>query len=54
MAEVIKRDYAQAGPQVGSPFPAVTLPDQSGQPVDLHEARRGRQALVVFHRSAKW
>ena len=42
------------GPAVGTPFPDVTLPDQSGAPVRLHEARGGRRALVVFHRSARW
>jgi hypothetical protein len=30
------------------------LPDQHGQSVDLHQARNGRRALVVFHRSAAW
>jgi peroxiredoxin len=49
-----EHDYTQAGPQVGQVFPNVRLPDQSGRPVDLHEARAGRRALVVFHRSAKW
>jgi peroxiredoxin len=48
------RDYTQAGPQLGTRFPDLVLPDQSGRPVDLHEARAGRRALVVFHRSAKW
>lgn len=47
-------DFAQIGPAVGAPFPDVRLPDQSGQVVDLHAARQGRAALVVFHRSAKW
>jgi hypothetical protein len=30
------------------------LPDQHGQRVDLHQARKGRRALVVLHRSAAW
>ena len=47
-------DFSSIGPVVGEPFPAVQLPDQHGQIVDLHEARAGRQALVVFHRSASW
>lgn len=41
-------------PKVGERFPDVTLPDQSGRPVDLHEARGARKALVVFYRSARW
>ena len=48
------RDYTRAGPQLGMPFPDVVLPDQSGRPVDLHRARAGRPALIVFHRSARW
>ena len=48
------RDYTQAGPQVGERFPDVVLPDQSGTAVNLHEARRGKRAIIVFHRSARW
>ncbi|MHB8575098.1 MAG: hypothetical protein ACYDCQ_07170 [Dehalococcoidia bacterium] len=47
-------DFAQIGPVVGSRFPNVVLPNQHGQPIDLHAARAGRRALVVFHRSAAW
>ena len=47
-------DYSQRGPAVGERFPDVSLPDQTGALVDLHPARRGRQALVVFYRSARW
>lgn len=47
-------DYSQKGPAVGERFPDLRLPDQTGAPVDLHAARRGRQALVVFYRSARW
>ena len=47
-------DYGQKGPAVGARFPDVRLPDQTGTLVDLRAARRGRQALVVFHRSARW
>jgi hypothetical protein len=32
----------------------VVLPDQHGQRVDLHQARAGWRALIVFHRSAGW
>ena len=48
------RDFSTIGPREGTPFPDVALPDQSGATVDLHTARRGRRALVVFHRSADW
>lgn len=47
-------DFATIGPRVGEKFPDLVLPDQSGRPVDLHQARAGRPALVVFYRSAKW
>ena len=47
-------DFASLGPAVGSVFPDVLLPDQTGKPLSLHEYRRGRPALVVFHRSADW
>ena len=49
-----ERDYTRAGPLLGTVFPDVLLPDQSGAMVDLHCARAGRLALVVFHRSARW
>ena len=54
MTETGARDYSQIGPQVGEAFPNVVLPDQSGQPIDLHLVRRGRRAIVVFYRSASW
>ena len=47
-------DFTEIGPRVGEPFPDVVLPDQSGQQVDLHAARAGRRALVLFYRSARW
>lgn len=47
-------DFAAIGPRTGERFPDVRLPDQSGRDVDLHAARAGRRAVVVFHRSAKW
>lgn len=47
-------DFASVGPQPGDPFPDVVLPDQTGTAVDLHAARAGRRALVLFHRSADW
>ena len=45
---------SENGPAVGARFPDITLPDQSGTPVRLQQARRGRKALVVFYRSARW
>lgn len=37
------------GPKIGEKLPAITLPDQNGQPVTV----TGR-AAVVFYRSAVW
>jgi peroxiredoxin len=48
------RDYRDAGPRVGEPFPDIRLPDQHGSVVDLHAARGSRRAIVVFYRSARW
>jgi len=48
------RDFRAIGPNEGERFPDVRLPDQAGVPVDLHGARAGRRAVVVFHRSAEW
>jgi len=47
-------DFSAIGPQVGERFPDVVLPDQHGNPVDLHDARGQRRALIIFHRSARW
>ena len=47
-------DFTNIGPAVGTRFPDVVLPDQHGHMLDLHTARAGRRALVVFHRSAEW
>jgi len=48
------RNFSSIGPREGTRFPDVVLPDQHGTVVDLHAARRGRRALVVFYRSADW
>jgi DsbC/DsbD-like thiol-disulfide interchange protein len=40
-------------PWTGASFPDVVLPDQTGAVVDLHAARGGKRALVLFHRSAE-
>ena len=42
------------GPEVGERLPDFTLPNQHGEPVDIHEDRAGRKAVVVFYRSAVW
>ena len=42
------------GPPRGERLPDVTLPDQDGRLVDVHAARQGRPALVLFIRSADW
>jgi peroxiredoxin len=47
-------DFDAVGPKVGAPFPDVVLPDQHGRAIDLHAARAGRRALIVFYRSADW
>ena len=48
------RDFSKIGPNEGQRFPDVLLLDQTGAPVDLHAARAGRKAIVVFYRSAEW
>ena len=48
------RDFQRIGPIEGERFPDVCLPDQTGALTDLHQARGGRPALVVFYRSAEW
>jgi peroxiredoxin len=47
-------DFTRIGPRVGSRFPDIRLPDQTGTIIDLHSARGSRSALVVFYRSARW
>ncbi|CAN5505702.1 hypothetical protein BH23CHL2_BH23CHL2_24650 [soil metagenome] len=47
-------DFSKIGPKLGERFPDITLPDQSGNPINLHEHRDGRKGLIVFHRSASW
>lgn len=49
-----KVDFTSIGPNVGDRFPDIRLPDQRGDNVDIHAARAGRPALVVFYRSARW
>ncbi len=47
-------DFANLGPGLGERFPDVTLKDQTRHLVDLHGDRAGREAVVLFHRSARW
>jgi len=47
-------DFEHIGPPVGSVFPNVRLPDQTGRLVDLHAERDGKRALIVVYRSARW
>ena len=47
-------DFSAIGPRVGSRFPDVRLPDQTGRVLDLQAERGNRRALVVFYRSARW
>ena len=47
-------DFIRIGPAVGARFPDVILPDQHGRQIEVHKARNGQRALVVFHRSAGW
>lgn len=54
MTDSLVRDYTLAGPQIGDRFPDVVLPGQNGSLIDLHESRRGKRAIIVFHRSARW
>ncbi len=47
-------DFSIIGPRLGKPFPDIALPDQHGNLIDLHTARGGGKAVVVFYRSAGW
>ena len=51
---LLPRDFSKIGPNEGERLPDVVLPDQTGRSVDLHAARAGRKAIVVFYRSAEW
>ena len=42
------------GPDVGETIPAIALPDQSGNIVDVHANLGTAGAVIVFHRSAYW
>ena len=42
------------GPEIGEALPGFTLRDQHGNPVDVHEAREGGRAFIVFVRGTSW
>ncbi|GAB4335175.1 MAG: hypothetical protein Kow0010_22550 [Dehalococcoidia bacterium] len=42
------------GPDAGERLPAISLPDQHGNIIDVEQARGGQRALVLFHRSVRW
>ena len=52
--ELPEIDPGSIGPAVGTRFPDVVLPDQTGKAVDFHAYRGARPALFVVHRSAEW
>lgn len=43
-----------SGPEIGELLPGLTLPDQRGNEVDLHAARAGGRAFLVFVRGTGW
>ena len=47
-------DDFPSGPSIGELLPDFTLPDQDNNPVNFTQARQGKRAMVVFHRSARW
>ena len=42
------------GPAIGAALPAIRLPDQRGEIIDVARNRGKKGAIVVFHRSAYW
>jgi hypothetical protein len=42
------------GPEIGTAIPAIRLPNQRGEMIDVAERRGVKGAIVVFHRSAYW
>ena len=42
------------GPAIGERLPEILSTDAQGEPFDLHAARNGQPAIVVFYRSAVW
>ncbi len=50
---MVRDELPTAGPHVGEPFPAFTLPDVSGARVALHDLA-GRAVIIVFVPSLDW
>lgn len=48
------REAFSTGPSIGDPFPEIVAMDQTGAKVDVHEARDGGPAVVVFSRATVW
>lgn len=44
----------ETGPEIGEALPGFTLPDQHGNPVDVHEARTHGRLFLVFLRGTAW
>lgn len=42
------------GPEIGERLPEIVARAHDGSTVDVHAARAGRPAVVVFYRSAVW
>ena len=47
-------DSFPTGPAIGERLPNFELPNQHGEIVDFHKARKGKRAVVTFNRSAAW
>jgi hypothetical protein len=44
----------RSGPDVGSPIPSFSAPDQNGREQSLATISGPKGALIVFYRSADW
>ncbi len=47
-------NWFPTGPEIGERLPEIVAPSHRGQIIDINQARAGRPAAVVFHRSAVW
>lgn len=48
------KDQFPTGPEVGQRLPDIIATAHDGTVVDVHQARAGSPAVVVFYRSAVW
>ncbi len=48
-----EKDF-DTGPDVGEVVPAIVLPDQNGDLINVAESIGPNGGVVVFHRSAYW